>query len=52
LERNDLVTLNIDLTQKGVGGDVPAGGNPHDEFRILAKKPLKFAFLIKPIYEI
>ena len=48
LEKSDLVTLNIDLTQKGVGGDVPAGGNPHDEYRLHAKKPLKFAFLIKP----
>jgi beta-galactosidase len=52
LERSDLVTLNIDLTQKGVGGDVPAGGSPHDEYRLLAKKPLKFTFFIKPIYKI
>jgi beta-galactosidase len=49
LVNDDLVTLNIDLTQKGVGGDVPAGGSPHDEYRLLAKKPLVFAFLIKPI---
>jgi beta-galactosidase len=49
LVNDDLVTLNIDLTQKGVGGDVPAGGSPHYEYRLLAKKPLVFAFLIKPI---
>ncbi len=52
LGRSDLVTLNIDLTQKGVGGDVPAGDNPHDEYRLFANKPLKFAFLIKPMHEI
>ncbi|PKM78912.1 MAG: beta-galactosidase, partial [Firmicutes bacterium HGW-Firmicutes-13] len=48
LVKSDLVTLNIDLTQKGVGGDVPAGGNPQDAYRLLPGKELKFTFWIKP----
>lgn len=48
LVRSDQVTLNIDLTQKGVGGDVPAGGNPHNEFRLFPGKELEFSFWIKP----
>ena len=48
LVKGNLVTLNIDLTQKGVGGDVPAGGNPHDEYRLLPGKALNFSFWIKP----
>jgi len=49
LETSDLVTLNIDLTQKGVGGDVPAGGSPHDEYRLMAGKQLHFSFTIMPL---
>ncbi|PKO05066.1 MAG: hypothetical protein CVU41_13580 [Chloroflexi bacterium HGW-Chloroflexi-3] len=48
LVKSDLVTLNIDLTQKGVGGDVPTGGNPHDEYRLFSGKELGFSFWIKP----
>ncbi|MDO9087663.1 MAG: glycoside hydrolase family 2 TIM barrel-domain containing protein [Anaerolineaceae bacterium] len=46
----DLVTLNIDLTQKGVGGDVPAGGSPHDLYRLMPGKSLQLAILLKPIF--
>lgn len=48
LVKSDLVTLNIDLTQKGVGGDVPAGGNPHEAYRLLPGKKLEASFWIKP----
>jgi beta-galactosidase len=44
----DLVTLNIELTQKGVGGDVPAGGVPHESFRLMPGKQLQFKILLKP----
>jgi beta-galactosidase len=41
------ISVNIDLTQKGVGGDIPAGGTPHEEFLLMAGKPLKYAFRIR-----
>lgn len=44
-----MLTLNIDLTQKGVGGDVPAGGSPHDEHRLWGGKPYQYEFMLKPI---
>ncbi|MBE0688233.1 MAG: DUF4981 domain-containing protein [Anaerolineaceae bacterium] len=48
LVKRNLVTLNIDLTQKGVGGDVPAGGDPQDEYRLFPGKALEFSYRIKP----
>lgn len=48
LVKGDLVTLNIDLMQKGIGGDVPAGGKPHDAYRLLPGKELEYSFWIKP----
>ncbi len=45
----DLVTLNIDLTQAGVGGDVPAGGSPHQEYRLPSGKLYEYAFTLQPI---
>jgi beta-galactosidase len=43
------VHVNIDLTQKGVGGDVPAGGSPHDEVLLKAGQTLKYSFKLRPI---
>jgi beta-galactosidase len=43
----DETTLNIDLAQKGVGGDVPAGGSPHPEFLLAAGKTYHFEFSIR-----
>ena len=40
-------TINIDLAQKGVGGDVPAGGSPHPEFLLAGGKTYHLAFSIK-----
>ncbi len=49
LLQRDLVTLNIDHTQKGVGGDVPAGGTPHPEYLLQKGKSLVYSFWIEPI---
>ncbi len=49
---NGFITLNIDLTQKGVGGDVPAGGEPHNPYRLLSGYPLKYSFKMSPIEKI
>jgi beta-galactosidase len=43
------VHVNIDLTQKGVGGDIPAGGIPHEEFLLKAGQLLKYSFKIQPL---
>lgn len=49
LEKADRITLNIDLTQKGVGGDVPAAGQPHDEYRLYPDRVFEFSFIIQPM---
>lgn len=49
LVKADLITLNIDLLQKGVGGDIPAAGKPHDEYRLLPGETFKFSFVITPL---
>ncbi len=43
----DFVTLNIDLRQKGVGGDVPAGGSPHDEYILKKNTAFQYSFTIQ-----
>jgi beta-galactosidase len=47
-ERN-LVILNIDHTQKGVGGDIPAGGSPHQEYLLKKGQAFKYSFEISPL---
>ncbi len=49
LVKDDLITLNIDLIQKGVGGDVPAGGEPHEEYRLLPGELFVFSFMMQPL---
>jgi len=46
LPDRDFVTVNVDLVQKGVGGDVPAGGSPHPEFLLLPGKEYRLNFSI------
>ena len=48
LEKADAITLNIDLIQKGVGGDVPAGGQPHAEYRLFSGETYQYSFVIQP----
>ena len=49
LPERDLVTLNIDLIQMGVGGDVPAGGSPHPEYLLPKGKLYQYGFVLSPI---
>ena len=42
------VTLHVDLTQRGVGGDNSWGAQTHDVYRLLAKK-YSYGFTIKAI---
>ena len=49
LKKDGYITLNIDLTQKGVGGDVPSGGEPHDPYRLLSYGLLQYSFVLSPI---
>ncbi|MHB8133177.1 MAG: glycoside hydrolase family 2 TIM barrel-domain containing protein [Anaerolineaceae bacterium] len=44
LPDRDFVTVNVDLVQKGVGGDVPAGGLPHPEYLLLPGKEYRLNF--------
>ena len=43
----DRVFLNVDLVQRGLGGDDSWGAYPHDEYRIFAKE-LSYSFVISP----
>lgn len=42
------VTLHVDLTQRGVGGDNSWGAQTHDVYRLLAKK-YSYGFIIRAI---
>ncbi|TRX60075.1 DUF4981 domain-containing protein [Fulvivirga sp. M361] len=47
--RRDLVNVNVDHKQMGVGGDTSWGAQPHDQYKIMPTDPLKYSFLIRPI---
>ena len=49
LPHRDNLTLCIDYKQRGVGGDVPSGCDPHDPYRLFAKKTYEFSFEIAPV---
>ena len=49
LPQRDFVTLNIDLRQKGVGGDVPAGGSPHSEYILKKNTTFHHSFTLQGI---
>ena len=44
----DLVNLNIDFGQMGVGGDNSWGARVHSQYRLLNKK-YEYSFRIRPI---
>lgn len=48
IKEKDLVNINIDKVQMGVGGDTSWGRLPHEEYRIKAKD-LEFSYFISPI---
>ena len=43
----DLVVLNVDLGQMGLGGDDSWGAKPHDEYMLFAK-PYEYSFRLRP----
>ena len=49
IPERDLVTLNIDHTQKGIGGDIPAGGTPHQEYLLKKGQTFNYSFEISPL---
>ncbi|CAH0997560.1 Beta-galactosidase [Emticicia aquatica] len=46
--KKPLVSLHIDLKQRGVGGDNSWGYLPHDEYRLMAKK-YTYSYIIRAI---
>ncbi|OAM89901.1 hypothetical protein AW736_11335 [Termitidicoccus mucosus] len=46
LPKRETITLNIDLKQRGLGGDNSWGRLPHAEYRI-SPKPLKYSFRLR-----
>ncbi|MEQ9286010.1 MAG: glycoside hydrolase family 2 TIM barrel-domain containing protein [Cyclobacteriaceae bacterium] len=47
--KREIVNVNIDYKQMGVGGDNSWGAHPHDEYKINPNDKLKYSFVIKPI---
>lgn len=43
------VTLNLDLRQRGLGGDNSWGNLPHDEFRLL-QPPFHYSYRLKVLH--
>ncbi|MDD2512964.1 MAG: glycoside hydrolase family 2 TIM barrel-domain containing protein, partial [Proteiniphilum sp.] len=50
IQPKDIVTLNIDLKQMGLGGDTTWGAFPHQQYLIPAKK-ISFSFDIYPVWK-
>jgi beta-galactosidase len=50
LEPRDLVTLNVDLHQMGVGGDTSWGARPHPEYSLPARE-YAYRFRLRPFSE-
>lgn len=47
--RDDIITLNIDYKQRGVGGDMPGVANVHDEFKLKENVQYKYKYRITPV---
>jgi len=41
------VALNVDLQQRGLGGDTSWGAQPMDQYRLLDKK-YSYSYIIRP----
>lgn len=48
IDKQDMVAVNIDLQQRGLGGDTSWGTKPLDTYRLLDKK-YSYTYLIRPI---
>ena len=47
IDRRDIVALNVDLQQRGLGGDTSWGAQPMDQYRLLDKK-YSYSYIIRP----
>jgi beta-galactosidase len=47
LKKRDLVTLNLDYRQMGVGGDTSWGARPHDEYTLFVRE-YSYSFRLRP----
>jgi len=47
VKQRDLVTLNLDYKQRGVGGDNSWGARPHEQYRLEAQS-MSYAFYLVP----
>ncbi len=50
LPRRENISLHIDYKQKGVGGDVPSGSQPHEEYRLHKHHEYRYTFRVKPFF--
>ncbi|WP_170179800.1 glycoside hydrolase family 2 TIM barrel-domain containing protein [Flavivirga rizhaonensis] len=44
----DIVNINIDYKQMGVGGDTSWGTHPHDQYKIFPTDKLQYSFVVSP----
>lgn len=49
LPKRDFLTVNVGLQQRGVGGDVPAIHQVHDEFKLKKNVEYYYSFRIRPL---
>ena len=47
--RDDIITVNIDYRQRGVGGDMPGMANTHEEFKLKENVLYQYAYRITPV---
>lgn len=47
--RDDIITINIDYKQRGVGGDMPGMAALHEEFKLKENVLYQYAYRISPI---
>lgn len=50
IDKREMVAVNIDLQQRGLGGDDSWGSKPLDEYRLL-NKTYKFSYILRPAGE-
>jgi len=48
IPRRENISLHIDYQQSGVGGDVPSGSKPHEEYRLHKNHEYRYAFRLRP----
>ncbi|UCE14914.1 MAG: DUF4981 domain-containing protein, partial [Candidatus Heimdallarchaeota archaeon] len=51
LPRRPFITMNIDYKQRGVGGDIPAVAQLHEEFKLKKNQIYHYSFKISPVLE-